>query len=104
MTAVGAVLLPQFPPELLRGAARAADEAGLAELWLWEDCLRQSSVASAAAALALAAGDYTGTIGFTRVGGVLGIVTALLAWYASSAVVINSTHQRIVLPVGPQQG
>ena len=51
---------------------------------------------------ALAAGDYTGAIGFTRVGGVLGIVTALLAWYASSAVVINSTHQRIVLPVGPQ--
>lgn len=51
---------------------------------------------------ALAAGDYTGTIGFTRVGGGLGIATALLAWYASSAVVINSTHKRIVLPVGPQ--
>ena len=51
---------------------------------------------------ALAAGDCTGTIGFTRVGGVLGIVTALLAWYASSAVVINATHQRIVLLVGPQ--
>src|SRR5450830_1163890 len=51
---------------------------------------------------ALAAGDYSGTIGFTRVGGVLGIATALLAWYASSAVVINSTHKRIVLPVGPQ--
>ena len=55
MTAVGAVFLPQCPPELLRGAARAADEAGLAELWLWEDCFRQSGVASAAAALALAA-------------------------------------------------
>lgn len=52
MTTVGAVFLPQFPPELLRGAARAADEAGLAELWLWEDCFRQSGVASAAAALA----------------------------------------------------
>jgi len=51
---------------------------------------------------ALAAGDYTGTVGFTRVGGGLGIVTALLAWYASSAVVVNSTHKRIVLPVGPQ--
>ncbi|WP_291800645.1 hypothetical protein [Cellulomonas sp.] len=55
MTAVGVVFLPQFPPELLRRAARAADEAGLAELWLWEDCFRQSGVASAAAALALAA-------------------------------------------------
>lgn len=52
MTIVGAVFVPQFPPELLRGVARAADEAGLAELWLWEDCFRESGVASAAAALA----------------------------------------------------
>lgn len=51
---------------------------------------------------ALAVGAYTGTVGFTRVGGVLGIVTALLAWYGSSAVVINSTHRRTVLPVGPR--
>lgn len=51
---------------------------------------------------ALALGDYTGTTGFTRAGGVLGLITALLAWYASSAVVINSTHRRTVLPVGPQ--
>lgn len=32
--------------------ARAADDAGLEELWLWEDCFRESGVASAAAALA----------------------------------------------------
>ncbi len=51
---------------------------------------------------ALAIGDYTATTGFTRIGGVLGIVTALLAWYGSFAVVINSTHKRVVLPVGPQ--
>lgn len=51
---------------------------------------------------ALAIGDYTATTAFTRIGGVLGIVTALLAWYGSFAVVVNSTHKRVVLPVGPQ--
>jgi len=52
MTILGAVFLPQLPPERLRGVARAADEAGLEELWLWEDCFRESGVAAAAAALA----------------------------------------------------
>ena len=52
MTMLGAVFLPQLPPERLREVARAADEAGLEELWLWEDCFRESGVASAAAALA----------------------------------------------------
>lgn len=51
---------------------------------------------------ALAIGDYFGVVGFTRVGGYLGIITALLAWYASFAVVANSTHKRILLPVGPR--
>lgn len=49
---LGAVFLPFLPPERLQSVARAADEAGLAELWLWEDCFRESGVASAAAALA----------------------------------------------------
>jgi alkanesulfonate monooxygenase SsuD/methylene tetrahydromethanopterin reductase-like flavin-dependent oxidoreductase (luciferase family) len=52
MTILGAVFLPQLPPERLRDVARAADEAGLEELWLWEDCFRESGVAAAAAALA----------------------------------------------------
>lgn len=52
MTTVGAVFLPQFPPERLRPVAEAADEAGLAQLWLWEDCFRESGIAAAAAALA----------------------------------------------------
>ncbi len=55
MTRLGAVYLPQLPPERLASVARAADESGLDELWLWEDCFRQSGVASAAAALALTA-------------------------------------------------
>jgi alkanesulfonate monooxygenase SsuD/methylene tetrahydromethanopterin reductase-like flavin-dependent oxidoreductase (luciferase family) len=49
---LGVVFLPQFPPERLRSVAVAADEAGLSELWLWEDCFRESGIACAAAALA----------------------------------------------------
>jgi alkanesulfonate monooxygenase SsuD/methylene tetrahydromethanopterin reductase-like flavin-dependent oxidoreductase (luciferase family) len=49
---IGAVFLPQFPPERLRPVAEAADAAGLAQLWLWEDCFRESGIAAAAAALA----------------------------------------------------
>lgn len=52
MTGLGVVFLPQLPPERLRSVAQAADEAGLEELWLWEDCFRESGVAAAAAALA----------------------------------------------------
>jgi len=52
VTILGGVFLPQLPPERLRDVARAADAAGLEELWLWEDCFRESGVASAAAALA----------------------------------------------------
>lgn len=52
MTTLGAVFLPQLPPERLRAVVRAADESGLEELWLWEDCFRESGIATAAAALA----------------------------------------------------
>jgi alkanesulfonate monooxygenase SsuD/methylene tetrahydromethanopterin reductase-like flavin-dependent oxidoreductase (luciferase family) len=52
MTALGAVFRPQLPPERLRDVARAAEEAGLEELWLWEDCFLESGIATAAAALA----------------------------------------------------
>lgn len=52
MTTLGAIFLPQTPPERLRGVARAADEAGLEQLWLWEDCFLAGGVSAAAAALA----------------------------------------------------
>ncbi|MEU5579137.1 LLM class flavin-dependent oxidoreductase [Streptomyces huasconensis] len=52
MTALGVVFRPQLPPERLRGMVRAADDAGLQELWLWEDCFLESGIATAAAALA----------------------------------------------------
>jgi alkanesulfonate monooxygenase SsuD/methylene tetrahydromethanopterin reductase-like flavin-dependent oxidoreductase (luciferase family) len=52
MTVLGAIALPQLPPERLRGVVEAADDAGLEELWLWEDCFLTSGVATMAAALA----------------------------------------------------
>ncbi|MEV0777822.1 LLM class flavin-dependent oxidoreductase [Streptomyces sp. NPDC050428] len=52
MTVLGAVFRPQLPPERLRDIARTADEAGLDELWLWEDCFLESGIAAASAALA----------------------------------------------------
>ncbi|MEU5312033.1 LLM class flavin-dependent oxidoreductase [Streptomyces sp. NPDC021562] len=52
MTALGAVFRPQLPPERLREVVRVADEVGLEELWLWEDCFREGGISAAAAALA----------------------------------------------------
>ena len=52
MTGLGAVFRPQLPPERLRDIARLADENGLEELWLWEDCFREGGISTAAAALA----------------------------------------------------
>ncbi|MFE3259070.1 LLM class flavin-dependent oxidoreductase [Nocardia sp. NPDC059229] len=52
MTTLGVVFRPQQPPERLRDVVRAADESGLDELWLWEDCFLEGGIATAAAALA----------------------------------------------------
>jgi len=49
---LGAIFRPQLPPERLRNAVRAAEETGLDELWLWEDCFLESGFSTAAAALA----------------------------------------------------
>jgi alkanesulfonate monooxygenase SsuD/methylene tetrahydromethanopterin reductase-like flavin-dependent oxidoreductase (luciferase family) len=50
-TRVGCVYRPEFPPEQLAEAARAADAAGIDELWLWEDCFQTGGIATAAIAL-----------------------------------------------------
>jgi alkanesulfonate monooxygenase SsuD/methylene tetrahydromethanopterin reductase-like flavin-dependent oxidoreductase (luciferase family) len=52
MTILAATCLPQVPPERLREVARAAEEAGLAELWLWEDCFWGGAMTLASALLA----------------------------------------------------
>ncbi len=50
--ALGITFVPSLPPERLRGLATAAEESGLDELWVWEDCFKESGIASATAALA----------------------------------------------------
>jgi alkanesulfonate monooxygenase SsuD/methylene tetrahydromethanopterin reductase-like flavin-dependent oxidoreductase (luciferase family) len=48
---VGCVFRPQLAPERLAASARAADAAGLDELWLWEDCFAHGGISTAAIAL-----------------------------------------------------
>jgi len=39
----------------------------------------------------------------TKIGGGLGILTAIAAWYTSAAGILNGVYGRVVLPVGPYQ-
>jgi alkanesulfonate monooxygenase SsuD/methylene tetrahydromethanopterin reductase-like flavin-dependent oxidoreductase (luciferase family) len=52
MTILAATCWPQVPPERLRDVARAAEDGGLAELWLWEDCFWGGAMTVASAMLA----------------------------------------------------
>ena len=52
--------------------------------------------------LFLALAEYYESMNLTKVGGYLGLLTALLAWYAAAAGVINSTHKREMLPLFPR--
>jgi succinate-acetate transporter protein len=48
----------------------------------------------------LAIGGLAGNANITKIGGIIGIITAAAAWYASAAGVINGMKGGIVLPVG----
>jgi alkanesulfonate monooxygenase SsuD/methylene tetrahydromethanopterin reductase-like flavin-dependent oxidoreductase (luciferase family) len=78
----------------LRDVARAADGAGLEELWLWEDCFWGSGIASAAAVLA-----WTDRL---RVG--VGLLPVPLRNVALTAMEIATLHrlfpQRVNIGVG----
>ena len=50
---LGLAYIPTMAPEALPDIARAADEAGLDDLWVWEDCFSQSGIAAATAALSV---------------------------------------------------
>jgi 5,10-methylenetetrahydromethanopterin reductase len=52
VTRLGVVFTPERPPEALAAFARAAEEAGLDEVWLWEDCFLAGGIAASATALA----------------------------------------------------
>ncbi len=45
-------------------------------------------------------GNFAANSTLGKVGGYVGIITALVAWYASAAGVINGMKGRVVLPVG----
>ena len=49
----------------------------------------------------LGIGDAGAHTGITKLGGWVGLATALVAWYASFAAVTNATFGRVVLPVRP---
>jgi uncharacterized protein len=52
--------------------------------------------------LFLAIGAYAASDSMTRIGGWLGLITAVVAWYASFAGVMNAASRRVVLPVMPR--
>ena len=49
---LGLVVRPELPPEDLAGHVRAAEAAGLDEVWLWEDSFFAGGIAASATALA----------------------------------------------------
>jgi len=55
----------------------------------------------AATFILLGIGDAGGNANITKLGGYVGLATAAAAWYASFAVVTNSTFGRTLLPVRP---
>jgi len=50
--------------------------------------------------LCLTIGAFGNVANATKAGGWIGILTAIAAWYASAAFVINNTWQCTLLPVG----
>jgi uncharacterized protein len=52
--------------------------------------------------VALAIGEFATSTGWTKIGGWLGLITAVLAWYASLAGVMNDTAKRVVFPTFPR--
>jgi uncharacterized protein len=53
--------------------------------------------------LILAWGEFAGSDGIHKLGGYVGLVTALAAWYASFAGVTAFTWKRQIAPVGPRE-
>jgi alkanesulfonate monooxygenase SsuD/methylene tetrahydromethanopterin reductase-like flavin-dependent oxidoreductase (luciferase family) len=94
MTTLGAVCLPQVPPERLRGVAVAAEAAGLDELWLWEDCFWGGAVPACAAVLAWTTGLRVGI-------GVLPVPLRSVATTAMDAAMLHRLFPgRVTIGVG----
>lgn len=101
-------LVPKIP------AAHAGDAIGL-YLWAWGIFTTYMFVASlrttgavalvflllAVTFILLGIGNSGGHTNIIKWGGYIGIATAVAAWYASFAAVINHTFRRTMLPVVP---
>jgi uncharacterized protein len=107
-----AVLVAVFAPEI--PAANLSAALGL-YLWAWAIFTTYMFIASlrttGAVALVflllsvtfilLAAGNSGDNTDVIKWGGYIGLATAVAAWYASFAAVVNSTFKRTVVPVFP---
>ncbi len=49
-------------------------------------------------------GNFSHSTGTVKVGGVVGVITAIVAWYTSAAGVVNGMDGRLSLPVGGPVG
>jgi succinate-acetate transporter protein len=82
---------------------------GIFTTYMFVASLRTTAAVAAVFALlaitffALGIGDAGAHTGITKLGGWIGLATALVAWYASFAGVTNATFGRVVLPVRPLQ-
>jgi succinate-acetate transporter protein len=78
---------------------------GIFTTYMWVASFRVSVAVNlvflflAATFIALGIGDAAANTDISHLGGYLGIATAILAWYASFAIVTNKTFGRTVLPV-----
>lgn len=82
MTRIGTVFLPGWAPGRIQEVARAAENAGLDDLWFWEDCFNAAGPSSAAIALA---STERITVG-------IGLMPAPLRHVALTAMEISALH------------
>lgn len=107
-------LVRQGVPDLKGNPAHLNHALG-AYLWMWGifttymflASLRTTGAISlvflllAATYILLGIGNSGGNMNIIKIGGYVGIATAIAAWYASFAAVINSTFGRVIAPVVP---
>jgi len=83
---------------------------GIFTTYMWIASFRVSVAVSvvfvllAATFFVLGIGDSGANEDIVKIGGYLGIATAIAAWYASFAVVTNKTFGRVVMPVKELSG
>lgn len=86
-TTLGVMFRRQNPPETLPAYARRAEQLGLEELWVVEDCFFASGIASAAVALAVTADIHIGL-------GIMPAVARNAAFTAMEIATLARTYPR----------